>query len=248
MTSFSRIPNDIIDNAKLNPYQFQVFSIIVRKTDGWCKTTDGISLSQFLKLVTFKKPKLISTLKELEKLGLIDIVHTVSKSGGKSYNLYSVDSKIVSKYNDRVVTEGYHPSNSELPPLVTEDYIQKKLITKETNTKQLESDFERVWKYYTEELKAKGNSAGSKKNALKNYKDLITKKKVTHRDISSAVQLEANKQYGVRHLERVLKVDEVKELLRAFRDGEIEYKHKSNIEHKGDKLLRGINTGTKRDF
>jgi len=134
MTNFSRIPNDIIDNAKLNPYQFQVFSIIVRKTDGWCKTTDGISLSQFLKLVTFKKPKLISTLKELEKMRLITIIHTTSKSGGKSYNIYSISKEIVAKYNKEVVTEDYYPSNQELLPLVTEDYIQKKLITKETNT------------------------------------------------------------------------------------------------------------------
>ncbi len=134
MSGFTRIPNNILDDAKLNPYQFQIFSIIVRKTDGWCKTSDGISLSQFLKLITFKKPKLISTLKELENQGYIKITHTIRSNGGKSYNMYSVSDKIVSKYNNDVVTEDYKGSNSELQGVVTEDYIQKKAITKETTT------------------------------------------------------------------------------------------------------------------
>ena len=71
MVEFTRIPNNFIDDLKLNPYQFQILSIIVRKTDGWCKIEDGISLSQFEKLVTFKKPKIIQTLKELIEMDLI---------------------------------------------------------------------------------------------------------------------------------------------------------------------------------
>ena len=59
MESFTRIPNNVIDESLLNPYQFQLFSIIVRKTDGWCKVEDGISLSQFEKLVSFKKNKIV---------------------------------------------------------------------------------------------------------------------------------------------------------------------------------------------
>ena len=96
----------------------------------------------------------------------------------------------------------------------------------------LESDFERVWKFYTTELKEKGNSAGSKKEALKNYIDLITKKKVTHEDVSSAVRLEANKKLGIRHLKRVLRVEEVEELLRAFKDGELLPKQQTNTQTK----------------
>ena len=41
MVEFTRIPNNFIDDLKLNPYQFQILSIIVRKTDGWCKIEDG---------------------------------------------------------------------------------------------------------------------------------------------------------------------------------------------------------------
>ena len=86
--SYTRIPNDFIDNLKLNPYQFQILSIIVRKTDGWCKVEDGISLSQFEKLVTFKKPKIIQTLKELEDMDLISKRKQLLDNNANSFSSY----------------------------------------------------------------------------------------------------------------------------------------------------------------
>lgn len=124
--SFTRIPNNIIDDLKLNPYQFQILSIIIRKTDGWCKVEDGISLSQFEKLVSFKKPKIISTLKELQLMDLIDKRKQIKKDGGNSFNMYKV--------SNTLVTENDKGSNSGLQGVVTENYTQKKAITKETNT------------------------------------------------------------------------------------------------------------------
>jgi len=125
--SFTRVPNHIIDKSKLNPYQFQLLSIVVRKTDGWCKVEDGISLSQFEALVTFKRPKIISTIQELIDMDLIVKTKHQKEDGGNSYNSY--------KIHDNIVTENNYPSNPELLGLVTEDYKQKKPITKETNTK-----------------------------------------------------------------------------------------------------------------
>jgi hypothetical protein len=131
--SFTRVPNSIIDEIKLNPYQFQLFTIIVRKTDGWCKVEDGISLSQFEKLVTFKRPKIISTLKELAELGLIEKKQDYNKDKKQfSYSMYRV--------SQGVVTENNKGSNSGLQGVVTEDYIQKKIDTKETNTNYKEKN------------------------------------------------------------------------------------------------------------
>lgn len=124
MVEFTRIPNNFIDDLKLNPYQFQILSIIVRKTDGWCKIEDGISLSQFEKLVTFKKPKIIQTLKELEEMDLISKKKQILDNNSNSFNMY--------KISDRVVTENNKGSNSQLLGVVTEDYTQKKANTKET--------------------------------------------------------------------------------------------------------------------
>ena len=124
MVEFTRIPNNFIDDLKLNPYQFQILSIIVRKTDGWCKLEDGISLSQFEKLVTFKKPKIIQTLKELIEMDLISKKKQILDNNSNSFNMY--------KISDRVVTENNKGSNSQLLGVVTEDYTQKKANTKET--------------------------------------------------------------------------------------------------------------------
>jgi len=134
--NFTRVPNSIIDNAKLNPYQFQLFSIIVRKTDGWCKVEDGISLSQFEKLVTFKKCKIVSTLKELENLGYIEKKKQYNEDKKTySYSLYRVSKKVVLE-NNKVVSEKDKGSISEIQGVVSEEYKQKKLTTKETNTKK----------------------------------------------------------------------------------------------------------------
>jgi len=156
---FTRIPNNIIDNLKLNPYQFQILSIIIRKTDGWCKVQDGISLSQFEKLVIFKKPKIIATLKELQQLQLIEKKKQVRNDGGDSFNIYKISDLLISKNN--------HPSNPQLQGGVTnnyrggvtENYTQKKLYTKETNTN--------IKKYIKKDLKEIDKIQNHK------YKDLI---------------------------------------------------------------------------
>lgn len=127
MESFTRIPNNVIDESLLNPYQFQLFSIIVRKTDGWCKVEDGISLSQFEKLVCFKKNKIVNTLKELEELGFIEKTrHYNDELKTFSYSTY--------KISKRVVSENNKGSISHKQGVVSEKDKQDKLITKETNT------------------------------------------------------------------------------------------------------------------
>lgn len=125
--SFTRIPNAIIDESKLNPYQFQLFSIIVRKTDGWCKVEDGISLSQFQKMVTFSKNTIIKTLRQLEELGYIEIIaHFDSEKKIHSYNTYKVSQGVVHEVNKG--------SSRGEQGVVHEVNKQKKAITKETNT------------------------------------------------------------------------------------------------------------------
>lgn len=170
MVEFTRIPNNFIDDLKLNPYQFQILSIIVRKTDGWCKIEDGISLSQFEKLVTFKKPKIIQTLKELEEIGLISKKKQILDNNSNSFNIY--------KISDRVVTENNKGSNSQLLGVVTEDYTQKKANTKE-NTIIDYDDFFNLWnEFATKNKKSKIASLTNTRKKqlytrLKDYKNFL---------------------------------------------------------------------------
>ena len=159
--AFTRIPNKVIDDLKLNPYQFQIFSIIVRKTDGWCKTQDGISLSQFERIVTFGKMKIISTLKELEEMQLIVKNSTFRKDGGRSFNFYKVSPTLVSQVDRGSISGGQG--------LVSQVDRQKKTNTKETNTNIKKSKTKKS--FY--EIFIEGMKESFRQNKLLTYKDKI---------------------------------------------------------------------------
>ena len=158
---FTRIPNNIIDNLKLNPYQFQILSIIIRKTDGWCKVQDGISLSQFEKLVTFSKPTIIKTINELIDLDLIDKkVNYNKKNKNYSYSIYKISQKLINENEEGVVKEIYKGSKGDLQGGSKGD-----LHTKETNnTKETNTN---IKKYIKKDLKEIDEIQNHK------YKDLI---------------------------------------------------------------------------
>ena len=71
--SHTQVSNEFIDNwmAKLNPSAVKVFLAIARKTIGWHKETDAISLSQMQEMTGISRPGLLKALKELEEHGLI---------------------------------------------------------------------------------------------------------------------------------------------------------------------------------
>lgn len=164
--SFTRLPNKIIDESKLNPYQFQLFTIIVRKTDGWCKVEDGISLSQFEKLVTFKKNKIVNTLKELEELGFIEKKkHYNEETKTYSYSTYRVSQRVVSQNNKGSI--------SEQQGVVSEKDIQKKANTKETKTKP----YDTFINYLKEKAKYKSKVTKTKEGE-KLFKQIEDKKQL----------------------------------------------------------------------
>lgn len=164
--SFTRLPNKIIDESKLNPYQFQLFTIIVRKTDGWCKVEDGISLSQFEKLVAFKKNKIVNTLKELEEMGFIEKKkHYNEATKTYSYSTYRVSQGVVSENNKGSI--------SEKQGVVSEKDIQKKANTKETKTKP----YDAFISYLKEKAKYKSKVSKTKEGE-KLFKQIEDKKQL----------------------------------------------------------------------
>ena len=69
-----QIPNAVVDDlmSRLSPNAFKCYVLIVRKTTGWGKSSDKISISQFQAIAGIKKrDTVISALAELEKLNLI---------------------------------------------------------------------------------------------------------------------------------------------------------------------------------
>jgi len=173
-SSFTQMPNKFLDDKNLNPYQYMILAFIVRKTDGWCKTEDGISLSQFVDTLNISKNKVISTLKELKEMGYIEVKQQFLKNGGKSFNSYSISSTLVHEVN--------YPSASQGQGVVHEKDIQKKLLTKETNTiiknKQKNLSFETQTKIKVQEAEGLINKTAIREwLEYKNYKRIapITK-------------------------------------------------------------------------
>ena len=79
---FIKIPNKFIEaiyKQSLRTYEGKIFWFLVRKTWGWNKKSDFITLNQFVKELGILKPHVCRTLSELEKRGI------VTKLGNKTY-------------------------------------------------------------------------------------------------------------------------------------------------------------------
>ncbi|MDY7025990.1 MAG: replication protein [Pseudomonadota bacterium] len=100
-----QLPNALIDEvmAELSPVAFCVLCIIVRKTKGWGKESDAISLSQFTKLTNKSRNTIISALKEVENLEFITVKKTENKTSiycfGWFNNCTSSKNALVQKMN-----------------------------------------------------------------------------------------------------------------------------------------------------
>ena len=86
MVNSFQVPNELIDKYlnKLNGNDLKILLVIIRKTKGWNKEFDGISISQFQKLTCIKDERTIR--KSIKKLIEFKLIERVENSG-KS-NLY----------------------------------------------------------------------------------------------------------------------------------------------------------------
>ena len=90
MENYTRIENDILEKLtqmNLSGSALGCALVLLRKTNGFNKLQDGISLSQFVKLINRSKPTVCKALKELQ---LVKICLLVKKGrSGKEYNVYA---------------------------------------------------------------------------------------------------------------------------------------------------------------
>jgi phage replication O-like protein O len=88
--NYTQVPNIILDDATLDVYEFRILSHIARQTIGYGKKNDGISLSQFRKATGISVAKVHATVTTLKEKKYIKVTQQTAKSGGKSYNKYSL--------------------------------------------------------------------------------------------------------------------------------------------------------------
>ena len=164
-----QVPNFIVDQLiqTISPNALKIYLIIIRKTKGWNKEADYISISQLQTLSGIKKNETIfKVLKELESQNLI----FAEKNKGKM-SRFSVVPFIgtTTKKGDEVI-----PKNG------TTTTTKKRYTTKTTNTKTINTKKEEI-EIYPAELNvcAFEQWVSYKKNKLtRTQKNLIIKKLV----------------------------------------------------------------------
>ena len=168
---YIKIANELFDaliSHRIPGEQMQCLLLIFRKTYGWQKTEDAISLSQFAKYTGISKPHCIRAIKELIKKRFI----IIAKKGNDGIHIYRIikdytkwrslpKKATLPKKEIGVAKNG----NKPLPKMVpTKDII------KDTITKDIYSDvFLEFWKAYPKKV--------AKKAALKAYKKISQSKK-----------------------------------------------------------------------
>ena len=89
----TQIPNVIIDEhmSKLSHAQFKVLMAICRKTIGWHKQSDYISISQIVELTGVSNKTVVGAINQLEKKGFI-----VTKKSNRSTTLITINYEVTS--------------------------------------------------------------------------------------------------------------------------------------------------------
>lgn len=111
-----QLPNALIDEvmAELSPVAFCVLCIIVRKTKGWGKESDAISLSQFEALTGKSRKTIISALKEIENLPFVDV-----KKGENKTSIYCFSWCKNYTSGETTLVEKLHQSSGKTPPVAS---------------------------------------------------------------------------------------------------------------------------------
>lgn len=89
----TQIPNVIIDQhmSELSHAQFKVLMAICRKTIGWHKQSDYISISQIVELAGVSNKTVVGAIKQLEKKGFI-----VTQKTNRSTTLITINYEVTS--------------------------------------------------------------------------------------------------------------------------------------------------------
>lgn len=139
--SHTQTPNDLFDHwlPHLNESELKVLLVIIRKTFGWHKERDRISISQLQRLTGLSEPSVLGAVKSLISKGVIH-KQTVGEIG-KQQSFYEL---VVEESNNSYPPSklGATPQDAlgSPPPKMLGD-TKETLSPKETTTKQTEPPY-----------------------------------------------------------------------------------------------------------
>ena len=106
--NFLQVPNAVIDELlpDLTGAELKCYLVVIRKTKGWNKESDNISISQFMKATGLSNSAVIKACESLVKYGLL-----VKENGARNTGVYAVNSysKITHEKSSQVTCEESSP-------------------------------------------------------------------------------------------------------------------------------------------
>ena len=168
-----QVPNAFVDEVldKISDASCKLYLVICRKTRGWNKEMDSISLTQFEAITGKSRPTVIKCLKELVSVGLA--VECQSTFHGKTYKLgeessiglvVSFPSKeflldenqaIASKKSLPLLVKNFNYASKNILPLLVKNFYTQSITIKNNSTKfkKINKKSERVSEPEKQEVK-----------------------------------------------------------------------------------------------
>lgn len=138
-----QLPNSVIDEllADLTGAELKCYLYVLRKTKGWNKEEDAISVSQFMKVTGLSNRKVIDACERLVELGLLE-----QKIGSNKIKVFSVKDYKTSSGEESSLVKKVHSSSEESSlSVVKKVHTQNNNInntTKNNNTSSSEKIFQ----------------------------------------------------------------------------------------------------------
>lgn len=128
---YTRMPNDILDAMPaLTGAELRMLLAVARKTLGWGKDSDEISLSQFQKLTGLSRPKVNATLQALLARGWVEKIGEGKRGIGR-YRLVNLVNQFTELTSKASLPDLVNSVNQTSPGLVNSVNPQKKDLKKD---------------------------------------------------------------------------------------------------------------------
>lgn len=131
-----QIPNSVIDEllAKLTCAELKCYLFVVRKTKGWNKESDNISVSQFMEVTGLSNRSVITACESLVEMGLLE------RSGGeRKLNTYSVKAFEISQTGEKSSSDETGEKSSPTGEKSSSDLV-KKVHTQNNNKNTIQNN------------------------------------------------------------------------------------------------------------
>ena len=124
-----QVPNALVDDlmAELGGVELKCYLLVIRKTKGWSKEFDAISLSQFMTFTGAGKTAVINALKNLVDAGLL-----VRKVGVRNTSVYAINLFRNSTSSESELVQKVNRTSSESEPVTSSESEHTKNNIKNT--------------------------------------------------------------------------------------------------------------------